>query len=332
MTNSELMLNIINTIFSGFSVIFIIFGWIIPYKQSQKQQKNQRNYEKATKVDEYYKNRIDEQISKLYVPLYSLSMENKMQFNVLLKKLNRNYVFAKGKTINNLNENDKFLWLDFAKNHFVPNLNHMKDILNNNIHLIFDSELPFSYQRFMEYTLKINNDLELYLNHANIDYSNFFVDDNYPNDFDIYINKTLDKLLQLQNDYLIQNNNENIIISQSNFDINISNIELGETVILFDHNDRFPYLFNSLYNEKISITSSQFSIGKDISCDYILNYPTISRKHLMIIKEGDDWYITNFLSSNGTYLNNKLIKPNSKTLLCEGDIIKIANVEFTFHL
>lgn len=167
MINYDLLFNIINTSLSAISVIFIIFGWVIPYKQSQKQQKDQRHYEESTRFLQYSKNRIDEQISKLYVPLYSLSMENKMQINILLKELNRNYVFAKGETINSLNENDKLLWIDFVKNHFLPNLNRMKDILNNNLHLIFEYELPSSYQRFMKYTLKLNSDLELYLNSSN---------------------------------------------------------------------------------------------------------------------------------------------------------------------
>lgn len=77
--NGDLILNIVNTVLSGLSVIFIIFGWIIPFKQSQKQQREQRSYEESIKSEQYYKDRVDEQISKLYVPLYSLSMENKMQ-------------------------------------------------------------------------------------------------------------------------------------------------------------------------------------------------------------------------------------------------------------
>lgn len=37
--NGDLILNIVNTVLSGLSVIFIIFGWIIPFKQSQKTTK-----------------------------------------------------------------------------------------------------------------------------------------------------------------------------------------------------------------------------------------------------------------------------------------------------
>ena len=144
MIDYDLILNIINTILTALSVIFIIFGWIIPYKQSQKQQKEQRKYDESISEKQYNKEKIDEQISKLYVPLYTISMENKIQINILLKKLNRNYVFAKGETINNLTESDLVLWINFLKNHFVPNLNRMKEILNNNIHLIYEPNLPSS--------------------------------------------------------------------------------------------------------------------------------------------------------------------------------------------
>lgn len=327
MINYDLLFNIINTSLSAISVIFIIFGWVIPYKQSQKQQKDQRHYEESTRFLQYSKNRIDEQISKLYVPLYSLSMENKMQINILLKELNRNYVFAKGETINSLNENDKLLWIDFVKNHFLPNLNRMKDILNNNLHLIFEYELPSSYQRFMKYTLKLNSDLELYLNSSNNDYDTLFVEDNYPSDFDIYINKTLDKLLQLQRNNLTEDSNQSTIV----FDTNINNINFGETVLL-SKNTNIPFILNISTNEKIVISSYQFVIGTDISCNYKLEDSCVSRKHLIFIKEDNIWYIIDFHSSNGTYLNSKKIRPNSKAVLCNGDIIKIGNTTLCFYI
>lgn len=327
MVDYDLSLNIINTIISGIGVIFIIFGWIIPYKQSQKQQKDQRRYEETTIFNQYYKDRIDEQISKLYVPLYSLSMENKMQINILLKKLDRNYVFAKGDNINNLTENDKLLWIDFVKYHFMPNLNRMKDILNCNIHLIYESELPSSYQRFIKYTLKLNNDLELYLNSSNSNYDTLFIEDNYPSDFDIYINKTLGKLLQLQRNILTQGRNESTII----FDANINNIDIGETVVLVE-NTNIPFLINTSANEKISISSQQFVIGRDKSCNYKLEDNFVSRKHLMIVKEDDIWYVIDFYTENGTYLNNEKIRPNSKTILYNGDDIKIGNTALCFYI
>ncbi len=329
MNNYDLLLNIINTVISGVSVIFIIFGWIIPYKQSQKQQSIQREYEESITTKQYNKEKIDEQISKLYVPLYTLSMENRIQTNILLKKLNRNYVFAKNETINDLNENDTILWIDFVSNHFVPNLNRMKEILNNNIHLIYEPELPSSHHRFMKYTLKLNNDLDLYLKHSNIDCSNFFVDDNYPSDFDIYINKTLDKLLQLQRNCLAQNSNENTIVS--NFDININDIKHEETVILGSENDS-PYLINLQNNERIIINSSQFIIGRHKSCNYVINNPYISSLSLMIVYEDENWYVIDLNTTNGTFLNNTKIATNSKMLLQNEDKIKIADFTYQFYL
>lgn len=332
MNNYDLILKIINTIISGISVIFIIFGWIIPYRQSQKQQTEHRHYEKSIKSEQYFKDRIDEQISKLYVPLYSLSMENKIQTNILLNKLNRNYIFAKGETINDLNENDKFLWIDFVKNHFLPNLNRMKDILNTNMQLIYESELPSSYKRFMKYTLRLNNDLDIYLNSSNINYGNLFVEDNYPIDFDIYINEILDKLLQEQRKCFNQTQNAQSII----FDININNIDYGETIHSSNNNEingsnEIPFLLNLRTNEKILISSHQFVIGTSNSCNYILSDRCISRKHLMLIKEEDAWYVIDFDSTNGTYLNNTKLHPEAQVKINNGDVIKIGNTSFIFY-
>lgn len=331
MQNYDLILNIINTILSGFSVLFIVFGWIIPYKQSQKQQKEQRKYEESIKSEQYYQDKVDEQISKLYVPLYSLSMENKMQTNILLKKLNRSYVFAKGKTINTLSSNDKSLWIDFVKNHFSPNLNQMREILNNNIHLILNSELPSSYQRFMEYTLKLNYDLDFYLDNPDNNNETLFIEENYPSDFDIYINKSLDKLLQLQRERLGQSYHNNETILQTNFDANLESINSGETIILVDE-ENSPYLCNITTNEIIKISTSRFSIGRDKCSNYVLDNNKISRQHLMIFKENNNWYINDFGTMNGTYVNGKKISPNVKVQLHENDTIQIADLLYRFHL
>lgn len=330
MLDYDLILNIINTILTALSVIFIIFGWIIPYKQSQKQQKEQRKYDESISEKQYNKEKIDEQISKLYVPLYTISMENKIQINILLKKLNRNYVFAKGETINNLTESDLVLWINFLKNHFVPNLNRMKEILNNNIHLIYEPNLPSSYQRFLKYTLKLTTDLNLYLNDPNIDHSNSFVDENYPNDFDIYINKTLDKLLQLQRNGLAQNDNRNTIIS--NFDVNINNIDYSEKTIVFDNEDNSPYLIDLQNNEKIVINSRQFIIGRKSNCNYVIDNIHVSSLSLMITYEDENWYIMDLNTMNGTSLNNIKIPTNSKMLLQDKSIIQVANLKYKFCL
>lgn len=325
MNNYDFIFAIINTVFSGISLLFIVFGWIIPYKQSQKQTLNQRKYEESIKQEQYTKDKIDEQITKLYVPLYTLSMEKKMQTNILLNRLNRSYVFAKGQNINDLSENDKKLWIDFLKNHYIPNLNRMKEILNNNIHLIYDPELPSSYQRFMSYTLKLNNDLELYFSSSNNNYANLFIEDNYPSDFDIYINKTLGRLLQLQRNQSTHNNNTLI------FDTNISNLDHGDTILLVDDNDS-PYLLDSLSNEKIVISSSQFVIGRDKTCNLVLNGTHVSRMHLIIVREDSCWYIVDLNAKNGVFLNGLKLAPNSKTLLQEGDAINIANSNYySFH-
>lgn len=326
MTDYDLILNIINTILSGISVLFIIFGWIIPYKQSQKQQKEQRYYDKTIKSEQYYQDRVDEQISKLYVPLYSLSMENKMQTNILLNKLNRNYIFAKGQTINDLNDTDKILWIDFVKNHFLPNLNCMKEILNNNMYLIYESELPSSYKRFIKYTLRLNNDLELYLNSPNINNHNLFVEDNYPNDFDIYINKILDRLLQEQRNRFNQNPTNQTII----FDKNINDIDYGETVLLSDDNET-PFIINLSTNEEIPIVTHQFVIGTENSCDYKVTDNYVSRKHIMIVKEDKYWYIIDFNAKNGTFLNDTQLHPGSQIKIKNSDIIKIGNTSFIFY-
>ena len=190
--------------------------------------------------------------------------------------------------------------------------------------------MPSSYQRFLKYTLKLTTDLNLYLNDPNIDHSNSFVDENYPSDFDIYINKTLDKLLQLQRNCLSQNDNRNTIVS--NFDVNINNIDYSEKTIVFDSEDNSPYLIDLQNNEKIVINSRQFIIGRKSNCNYVIDNIRVSSLSLMIIYEDGNWYIMDLNTMNGTSLNNIKIPTNSKMLLQDKSIIQIANLKYKFCL
>ena len=320
MFNVDLILSIINTMFSGISIILIIFGWIIPHKQSKQDQLEQREYDKSSYINQENKDLIDQQISILYVPLYTLALENKMQFNLLLKKLNRNYVFLNGQTIYDLDEDDKILWLNYISKTYISNLNRMKDLLNNNMHLFYNYEIPSCYQRFMQYVIELNNNYELYLDSINNNCNNLLPENNYPYDFDIYINKTLNKLLNIQKKFLDQNFDGNSIV-QKIFDKNIINDKYGETVIITDQIEDFPYLCDSK-GEKITINTFQFIVGTDKNrANFIIHNNNISRLHAMFIKENDKWYIIDLGSKNNTYLEEYV-----KVLLHNND-----NICFTIN-
>ncbi len=69
-----------------------------------------------------------------------------------------------------------------------------------------------------------------------------------------------------------------------------------------------------------------YIIGRDEDCNLKLTDNQVSRRHSMINKSGDHFWICDLESTNGTFVNNKEIK--QAELLEPGDIIAIGNYEF----
>ncbi|MBF0493139.1 MAG: FHA domain-containing protein [Deltaproteobacteria bacterium] len=79
-----------------------------------------------------------------------------------------------------------------------------------------------------------------------------------------------------------------------------------------------------------NLPQDTITLGRTSDCDVELADKSISRKHAQIMQEGEDYYLVDLKSGNGTYLNGKKIRPVEKQLLRPGDLIKIENFEVKF--
>lgn len=56
------------------------------------------------------------------------------------------------------------------------------------------------------------------------------------------------------------------------------------------------------------VAKDRFLIGRGKHCDFVIQSGKVSREHAVIVKEGDDFYVEDLGSSNGTWFNKKRIK------------------------
>ena len=69
-------------------------------------------------------------------------------------------------------------------------------------------------------------------------------------------------------------------------------------------------------------------IGRLSTCDLVLDHPEVSRRHALIRQVNEQYLLEDLDSSNGTYLNDKLIK---QAELHEGDLIQISKFLLLFQ-
>lgn len=81
-----------------------------------------------------------------------------------------------------------------------------------------------------------------------------------------------------------------------------------------------------------NLPQDTITFGRTGTCDVELPDKSVSRKHAEIVREGDDYFLIDLKSGNGTFLNGKKIRPIEKHLLRNHDVIKIENYEIHFAL
>ena len=64
------------------------------------------------------------------------------------------------------------------------------------------------------------------------------------------------------------------------------------------------------------------------NCDYVLKVDGVSRMHARLVRKEDGLYMSDLNSTNGTYLNGKLIESGKDYQLKEGDVVSIVRNEF----
>ena len=81
--------------------------------------------------------------------------------------------------------------------------------------------------------------------------------------------------------------------------------------------------------ESFPVNGERMSIGRRPDSEVFLDDITVSRDHALLIHRGEDWYLDDCGSLNGTYVNRSRIESHR---LQEGDEVQIGKYKLTFHV
>lgn len=80
--------------------------------------------------------------------------------------------------------------------------------------------------------------------------------------------------------------------------------------------------------ESFAVEGERMAIGRRPDCEVFLDDITVSRDHALLISRGEQWYLDDCGSLNGTYVNRSRIDSHR---LEEGDEVQIGKYKLTFH-
>ena len=112
--------------------------------------------------------------------------------------MGRNYVFKEDiYQMAELSDADQKRWKHYVDFYKIPTQNKILEIIRKNKHLIYKSEIPTSFGRYVRYALGWQF-LDDQFHKGIPNYYEYYFSYNFPRDFEKYINETLEMLLKLQ--------------------------------------------------------------------------------------------------------------------------------------
>jgi pSer/pThr/pTyr-binding forkhead associated (FHA) protein len=79
--------------------------------------------------------------------------------------------------------------------------------------------------------------------------------------------------------------------------------------------------------ETFPVEGERITVGRRPDCDIFLDDVTVSRDHALLVKRGEEWFIDDLGSLNGTYVNRGRIESHR---LSDGDELQIGKYKLAY--
>src|SRR6476661_1700026 len=79
-----------------------------------------------------------------------------------------------------------------------------------------------------------------------------------------------------------------------------------------------------------ALANQPLIVGRGEDCDIRVLDTSVSRRHVRIEKIGDDFYVLDMQSTNGTYVNDKQSLPGDPIPMRDGDYVRVGNCIFRY--
>jgi serine phosphatase RsbU (regulator of sigma subunit)/pSer/pThr/pTyr-binding forkhead associated (FHA) protein len=76
----------------------------------------------------------------------------------------------------------------------------------------------------------------------------------------------------------------------------------------------------------------QLVLGRQPGCQVLVSGDAVSRRHARVVRRGDDYFVEDLKSHNGTFLDDEMLAPHAPRLLQSRSMIRICDAEFFFEL
>lgn len=156
---------------------------------------------------------------------------------------------------------------------------------------------------------------------------------NIPNDNVDIINK-LEEGITLNENVGIVNELEENIIPNNNIEI-VEKKEVNIVKVITEELWENPRLlfYSGREIEQINIDKDVYVLGRlRGAVDYVIENLAVGRIHARIIKKDNEYYLEDFNSKNGTFLNGEKLLENELYILKNSDEITLANMKMYFRI